>query len=41
MEDVKTLKANHPFSKIIALEEQHLIQFDEFSSQTDKNKVCA
>ncbi|XP_066912405.1 crossover junction endonuclease MUS81-like isoform X2 [Clytia hemisphaerica] len=39
MEDVKTIKSNHPFSDVIALEEQHLIQFNEFSSQTDKNKV--
>lgn len=40
MEDIKDLKKDSSFEEIIKMEEQHLIQFHEFSSQTDKNKVC-
>lgn len=40
MDEVKDLKKESSFDEIIKMEEQHLIQFHEFSSQTDKNKVC-
>lgn len=39
MDEVKDLKKESSFDEIIKMEEQHLIQFHEFSSQTDKNKV--
>ena len=39
MEDIKDLKKESSFEEIIKMEEQHLIQYHEFSSQTDKNKV--
>lgn len=39
MEEIKDLKKDSSFEEIIKMEEQHLIQFHEFSLQTDKNKV--
>jgi len=39
MDDIKTMKKDITFNEIISKHEQYLIRFDEFSSQTDKNKV--
>ena len=41
MDDVKSMKSQVSFDDIISKTEQFLIPFEEFSTQTDKNKVSA